>query len=196
MPNCKFIWGSSSSHSLTLEVGRQGLQTNYKRNRSYNKAASGKIETIHLDTPQEMAIDLYITEEKYRDAVAWWSWVSQGKTFGFANSASNTGSTTLASAASASSTSVSVASDAGFVASDVVLFRSASSIHTFELAKISTTSSSTVTLTAGLKYDYVAGSVFRHSDYWGSCVILDTTFAPKQTDAGFYNHNIKFTESL
>jgi hypothetical protein len=182
MPNCKFIWGSSSSHSLTLEVGRQGLQTNYKRNRSYNKAASGKIETIHLDTPQEMAIDLYITEEKYRDAVAWWSWVSQGKTFGFANSASNTGSTTLASAASASSTSVSVASDAGFVASDVVLF--------------STTSSSTVTLTAGLKYDYVAGSVFRHSDYWGSCVILDTTFAPKQTDAGFYNHNIKFTESL
>jgi hypothetical protein len=124
------------------------------------------------------------------------SWVSQGKTFAFANSASNTGSTTLASAASASSTSVSVASDTGFAASDVVLFRSASSIHTFELAKVSATSSSTVTLTAGLKYDYAAGSVFRHSDYWGSCVILDTTFTPKQTDAGFYNHSIKFTESL
>ena len=165
MPNCKLIWGSSASHSLTLEVGRRGLQTTYKQESKFNQAASGKIETIKIYGIQEMATDLYITADKYRDAVAWWSWVSQGKAFAFANSASNTGSTTLASAASASSTSVDVVSDTGFAASDTVMFRSASSIHTFELAKVSAVSSSTVTLTAGLS------TIMPQGQYFGTLII-------------------------
>ena len=196
MPNCKLIWGSSASYNLTLEVGRQGLLTTYRQERNVNTAASGKKETINLYGIQEMTIDLYITEDNYRNAVAWWSWVRQGKTFAFANSASNTGSTSLASAAAASATSISVTSGTGFAAGDTVLIRSASSDDTFELAKISAISVNTVTMTAGITYAYNAGSVFRHSDYWGSCLVTDTTFAPRQTDAGFYKHSIKFTEAL
>lgn len=193
MPNCKLIWNTKN---LTLEVGRTGLQTTYKQERNVNTAASGKKETINLYGIQEMAIDLYITEDNYRSAVAWWAWARQGKTFAFANSASNTGNTTLDGAFSASSTSISVASASSFSANDTVLIRSASSDDTFELAKISAISSSAVTLTSGLIYDYKTGSIFRHSDYWGSCLVIDKTFAPKQTDAGWYKHTIRFTEAL
>lgn len=196
MPNCKLTWGSSGSHSLTLEVGRRGLQTTYRQERNMNTAASGKKETINLYGIQEMAIDLYITADNYRPAVAWWAWARQGKTFAFANSASKEGSTTLASAASASASSISVASASSFSATDTVLIRSASSDDTFELAKISAISSSTVTLTTGTTYAYASGSIFRHSDYWGSCLVMDKTFAPRQNDAGWYNHTIKFTEAL
>jgi len=196
MPNCKLTWGSSGSHSLTLEVGRRGLQTTYRQERNVNVAASGKRETINLYGAQEMAIDLYITEDNYRPAVAWWAWARQGKTFAFANSASNEGNTTLSSAISASASSFSIASASSFAASDTVLIRSASSDDTFELAKISSVSSATITLTAGTKYAYAAGSIFRHSDYWGSCLVMDKTFAPRQNDAGWYNHSIKFTEAL
>jgi hypothetical protein len=196
MPNCKLIWGSSASHNLTLEVGRRGLQTTYRQEKFVNVAASGKRETINQYGIQEMEIDVYITEDLYRDAVAWWAWARQGKTFAFANSASDTGNTTLASAASASDTSISVAAAAGFAASDTVLIRSATSDNNFELAKISAISASTVTLTTGVHYAYTSGSIFRHADYWGSCIMLDTTFNPRQTDAGFYNHTLRFTESL
>lgn len=196
MPNCKLIWGSSSSHSLTLEVGRRGLVTSYKQERYQNKSTSGKIEQINLHGIQEMEIDFYITEDKYRDAVAWWSWSRQGKTFAFANSASTTGATTLASAASASDSTLVVASASSFSSSDEILVRSIATDDVFELVKISAISSVTLTITTGLKYDYAAGATVRHKDYWGSCIMLDTTFNPQQTDAGFYNHRIKFTEAL
>jgi len=196
MPNCKLIWGSSSSHTLTLEVGRRGLQTTYRQEREMNMSGSGKSEYINLYGIQEMEIDFYITTDKYRDAVAWWSWVRQGKPFGFATSASDMGGTTITSAISASTTSISVASASSFAAADTVIIRSASSDDTFELAKISSISSATVTITAGTKYAYSAGAIFRHYNYWGSCVILDTSFAPQQTDAGFYTHRIRFQENL
>ena len=143
-----------------------------------------------------MAIDVYITADKYRDTVAWWSWVRQGKTFAFANSASNTGSTTVASAAAASTTSITVSSGTGFAASDTCLIRSASSDDTFELVKISAISINVITITAGLKYAYGVNSIFRHSDYWGSCVVLDKVFNPVKNDAGWYNHTLRFTENL
>lgn len=196
MPNCKFTWGSSSSHTLTLEIGRRGLITSYRQERNRNMAASGKTETINIYGIQEMDIDFYISEDNYRDAVAFWAWARQGKAFAFANSASDTGSTTIASAISASTTSVSVSSASSFAASDEVLIRSASSDDAFELAKISAISASTITLTAGTKYAYNANSIFRHKGYWGSCVMVDTTFNPQQTDAGFYNHRMKFQENL
>jgi len=195
MPNCKLIWGSSS-HSLTLEIGRTGLRTSYTQERYQNKSASGKIEQINLHGIQEMEIDFYLTTDKYRDAVAWWSWARQGKTFAFANSASNTGATTLASAASPSALSLVVTSAAGFTSSDEVLIRSIATDDVFELVKISAISSSTVTITTALKYAYLAGAIFRHKDYWGSCIMLDTSFNPQQNDAGFYTHRIKFTEAL
>lgn len=195
MPFCKLIWNSSADN-LTLEVGRGGLRTTYKQERNENKAASGKQETINQYGIQEIEIDLYVTADNYRPFVGWWSWVRQGKTFAFANSASNTGSTILASAASASSVSISVSSAASFARNDEALIRSASSDNTFELVKISAVSASTITLTTGLMYDYADSSIFRHSDYWGSCLVTDKTFAPRKTDAGFYNHTIKFEEVL
>lgn len=196
MPNCKLTWGSSASHTLTLEIGRRGLTTSYKQERNVNMAASGKSEFINLYGIQEMDIDFYITQDNYRGAVAFWSWAGQGKPFAFANSASQTGSTTIASSISASATSITVASGSSFAASDEVYLRSASSAGVFELAKISTISSASVTLTAGTKYAYNSGSIFRHKAYWGSCVMIDTTFSPQQTDAGFYNHRMTFTEDL
>jgi len=196
MPNCKLIWGSSASHSLTLEVGRRGLQTTYRQEKFVNIAASGKRETINQFGTQDMEIDVYITENNYRDAVAWWAWARQGKVFAFANSASNTAATTLASAVSASTTSISVAAASSFAASDEVLIRSATNDDVFELAKISAISGSTVTLTSGTNYAYTTGSIFRHSDYWAECIMLDTSFGPRQTDAGFYNHTLRFTEAL
>lgn len=196
MPNFKFIWGSSASFSLTLETGRTGLKTTFKQERNLNMAASGKTEVINLYGIMEMETDCYITSDKYRDAVAFWSWARQGKPFAFANSASKVGSTTVASSVSASATSIVLTSGSSFSASDTALMRSASSDDVFELVKISAISSNSVTLTAGTKYAYASGAVFRDSGYIGSCIMMDTTFDPQQSDAGFYPHRFKFMEDL
>ena len=150
----------------------------------------------HEDGIQEMEIDFYLTADKYRDAIAWWSWARQGKPFAFANSASNTGATTLASAASPSDLDLEVVSASSFASSDEILIRSVVTDNVFELVKISAISSTTVTITAGLKYAYAAGAIFRHKDYWNACIMLDADFSPQQNAAGFYTHRIKFTEDL
>ena len=193
----KFVWGASSSHSMTLTQGRTGIKPDYTQSRNQLRAASGKVEQINIHGIQEVECDLYITQDQYRTAVAWWSWARQGKSFAFAYSGSNTGNTTLASSVAASATSVNVSgSGTSFVAGDTVLIRSASSDDTYELAKISAVSLSTVTLTAGTLYAYNSGGVFRHYDYYPDVITLDDSFNPRQLDSGRFTHSIRFVENL
>jgi len=193
MPNCAIIW---DGNTLTLEVGRTGLQTTYKQERNMNTAMSGKKEFINLYDIQEMSIDLYVTEVNYSQFVAWWAWARQGKTFAFATDASNVGNTTLDAAAAAAQKVIPLTATTGFVATDYCLIRTAARTD-FEVVQIASVSAGvSVTAENNLIYSYASGDEFRHYDYWPSVLTMDNTFAPKQTDAGWYRHTIKFTEAL
>jgi len=184
------------SKTIDLLVGPAGIRPAFKQQRSQNRSASGKTETISLHGIQEMAFEAYFDEDTYYDLIGWWSWARQGKLWAFALASANVGDTTLDGAANSGQAVVPLTATAAFAVDDVCFVRAEDSDDEFEIVEIGSISAGvSITAKQNLKFSYTSGDTFRHKDYWPEVVSLDDEFDPVKRGA-YYKHTFKFAENL
>ena len=98
-----------------------------------------------------------------RNLYQWFEWATQGRPWQFAMDSAKTVNTTLAQGANAGDTQVIVTSAAGIVANDQFILRSTTQLA---LVKVTGVAGTTLTIADTLDFAFVAGSRFRHEQYW------------------------------
>ncbi len=194
MTTGRIIW---DGNDLDMKLGRTGLQMIHKQEQNQERAVAGLISQINLHGIFEGKCDFYVTEDQYRDLVAWWSWARQGKTFAIAADATLIGDTTLDDAAAAGQKDIPLTATTGFTAGDQCLIRAEDNDDEFELIEIYQVNAGVYVETVdNLFYAYTSGDVFRHLRYFPEAIMIRHQFRPRQTDAGFYRFDLEFAEIL
>lgn len=185
-----------NSNDIDLLVGPNGLDTIYRSEYKRQQSGSGKAETINLYGIQKFSFDARFTESVYRSLIAWWSWARQGKSWSVAMDSSNTGDTIFADGPwPAGSQTIHLYSTAAFAANDVCIIKGDSS-DDYEIVVIDhIINFESLYLTAGTKFAYETGDIFRHIDYFPDVISTDNKFNPKK-GGDYYSWTFNFMENL
>jgi len=182
------------SKTIDLLLGPEGLRVTYQQERSQNKSAAGKIETINQYGIEAYRLDAYFTEAIYYDLVAWWSWARQGKAWSLAMDTGEMASTTLDGAAAAAQKNVPLTATTGFAADDWCIIKSAGDDE-FEIVQIDSVDTGVkIVAEANLKFTYASGDAFRHLEYFPSVISTDDAFDPARSGA-YFRHTFNFIEA-
>jgi len=185
-----------NSVNIDVLLDKEALVPKHVQDRSQNRAASGKIETINRHGIQEMVFAAILTEAVERDLWGWWAWARQGRAWAFALDSSKTGDTTLDGAANSGQKNVPLTSTAGFSAGDVCFIRAEDADDEFELIEIGSVDTGVkIVAEDNLVYSYSSGDTFRHRYYWPEVIATDDEFEPKK-EGSIYRYTFRFAEKI
>lgn len=184
-----------NSHAISMPIGRTGLLTGYTQEYKQNKSGSGKIEQINLYGMLELSVDMYLDADTYRKMVGWWSWARQGKTWALSLDNANICNTLLDDSAAAGQNVIPLTSTSRLAAGDYCWIRAVDNDDEFELVKVAgVTDGVSIDAENDLVFSYSSGDIFRHRDYFPSCINLDNEFRPRPLYRDLYAHTIRFAE--
>jgi hypothetical protein len=130
-------------------------------------------ETVRSGTWDRVniAVEPFADASFYRALVAWWAWASRGKQYSFALDRNKTVDTTLFNAESAGSTVIELTSTSGVAAGFYQIISADRTSR--EIVQVASVGGGAATLSAGTKFAYAAGDIFRDINYWPKCVTAD-----------------------
>jgi len=162
------------SKTIDLNVGPEGLQTNFKNFRDQRQSSSGKTETINQHGLIHGSFEAYFSESIYQDLLGWWAWARQGKTWAFAKDSDKAATTTLGGTAAAGQKVVPLASVSGLSVGDIIYLRAEDADDEYEAGEIESLSAT--------ENDADTLALIRASDS-GACAFTDHGEGPNSPHA-------------
>ena len=178
MGNPRLYW--STNKTLDLEDLSRYRSRRIARE-AVARADSGAAETSILEIydAADIAVEKFDDSDVWDGLVAWWAWPKQGKSYGFALDSDDTVDTTLAPAASAGATTVTVDDATGITANQRYRLRDTDGLDE-EIVTVQSVAGTTITLADGLEYGYNAGAIFRSIDYFPELQSEDREFPVRE----------------
>lgn len=169
-----------------------------RRRADSHVADAGITETVRLGIWDEVFVEVLFTSRTvYQDLLGWWAWASQGKQYAIQLNSAQSVNTTLSGSESVGSTSIGVVSGTGILGTTPVtwpyLMRSAD-LTKFEIVNSQGYNAGNVILSAGTKYAYAAGDIFRDPDYYPKAVTVDDDFPCKENAGLTFTFSHRFRE--
>ncbi len=174
MANSRIIY---NSRAIDLGVAPQELQAVAQIARIVNTTLTGRSEVVYLPR-MDVAVRVIYRDlcdaSTGVDAAAlrvklenWWQWAQKGLPWAYALDSSRTVQTTLAGAASAGATSVTVASATGIASGRNYVLTSGAD---YQMVYVTNVAGAVLTLSVGLDFDFSGGAVFRDAYYWPAII--------------------------
>lgn len=194
---------TTQPHTLNLLDGRRPSRVRFMQEMKQQRSAGGVMEQINIQGYMEYTVDLWLMgASEYRKAVGFWSYARQGNSFSYITSTAKMTNVVIASSTAAvGSSSIKVSSSGDIAAGDILFLKAVDNDDEFELVKASSISSTTVTLTSKLLYNYSTGDIVRSQGYYPSVIMTDESFDPEPVhstnmpSSGMWRLRLMFTES-
>jgi hypothetical protein len=138
---------------------------------SHGKKHSGALRNLY--DRGRLLVDKFTDAEFERKLVAWWSWAARLNTYAVAIDSADIVDTTLNASANAGATTIQLTSTTGIVVGSRYNIREAAGQEEEAVEVQSINAGVSVVITAGLKYGYVSGDIFRSRNYIPLAVSLD-----------------------